>query len=305
MWEEDLNRRTIRKVLPLVLIFLLSYISPLTSSYGAFEEKGAGARPMGMGGAFTGVADDVNAIYCNPAGLKLVRGVEVMTMATQIFGLKDLTYYLFGGVVPTRKIGAFGTSYSQFGCAEYRESEIIISYGQSFGTGIYFGLNAKVMSLRIKGASKTSEYGGASAFGLDLGLLADISSRISLGVMAVNLNGPHLGKCSENLAQRVKVGTSFRFISGYIASLDIDLPISSIIVEPVIKAGLELALSRNLAIRAGVENEPARFTGGIGFHWSVFAFDYAFLSHPFLNGQHQFSLSLHSGGITKQINRPQ
>ena len=32
-----------------------------------------GVRPLGMGGAFTAVADDENALFYNPAGLARVR----------------------------------------------------------------------------------------------------------------------------------------------------------------------------------------------------------------------------------------
>ena len=285
----------VRKIFLLIFIFFIFYFSTILPSYGAFEEKGTGARPMGMAGAFTGVADDVNAIYWNPAGLKLAKEIEVMGMTTRLFGLKDLTYYLFGGVVPTKKVGAFGFSYSQFGCSEYRESQTIFSSGQSLGSGIYFGFNVKIMSLKIKGASANSEYGRASALGLDVGALADISSKFRLGIMAMNLNGPRLGNCPENLAQIIRLGASFQPLSGYTTSLDLHLPMSSIIVDPEISAGFEVTLSRNFILRVGTENNPARFTGGFGFHWDIFRFDYAFLSHPFLNGQHQFSFSLHLG----------
>ncbi len=36
-----------------------------------------GARPMGMGGAFTAIADDANAAYWNPAGMALNPGVDI------------------------------------------------------------------------------------------------------------------------------------------------------------------------------------------------------------------------------------
>ena len=290
----------VRKVFLLIFVFSIFYFSTSSLGYGAFEEKGAGARAMGMAGAFTGVADDVNAIYWNPAGLELVKEVEAMGVTTQLFGLKDLRYYLFGGVVPTKKAGTFGFSYSQFGCSEYRESQTIFSCGQSLGSGIYFGLNVKIMSLRIKEASVNSTYGRASAFGLDMGALADISSKFRLGIMAMNLNGPRLGNCPENLAQTIKVGAFFQPLSGYISSLDLLLPMSSIMVEPEIRAGFEATLSRNFVLRVGIENDPARFTGGFGFRWNIFEFDYAFLSHPFLNNQHQFSLSFHLGNQTMQ-----
>lgn len=41
------------------------------------EETGVGARAMGMGGAFLGVADDYSAIYWNPAGLGQLRRMEM------------------------------------------------------------------------------------------------------------------------------------------------------------------------------------------------------------------------------------
>ncbi|MCH7681997.1 PorV/PorQ family protein [candidate division KSB1 bacterium] len=39
-----------------------------------FLKIGAGARPIGMGGAYTAIADDINSIYWNPAGLALIGG---------------------------------------------------------------------------------------------------------------------------------------------------------------------------------------------------------------------------------------
>lgn len=290
----------VRRAFLLIFAFSVFYFSTLSCGYGAFEEKGAGARVMGMAGAFTGVADDVNAIYCNPAGLELVKGAEIMGMTTRLFGLKDLAYYLFSGVVPTKRVGAFGLSYSQFGCSEYIESQTILSSGQSLGSGIYFGFNVKIMSVKIEGASANSDYGKASAFGLDMGALADISSKFRLGVMAMNLNSPRLGNCPENLAQTIRLGASFQPLSGYTTSLDLLLPISSIVVEPEIRAGFEATLTRNFTLRVGVENDPARFSGGFGFSWNIFRFDYAFLSHPILNSQHQFSFSLHLGNRTIQ-----
>jgi len=41
---------------------------------GGFESGGLGARAMGMGGAYIGVADDWTAIYWNPAGLSRLKG---------------------------------------------------------------------------------------------------------------------------------------------------------------------------------------------------------------------------------------
>ena len=52
--------------LPLLIIYHLSLI---TVVHGAFEELNIGARPQGLGGAFTAISDDANALFYNPAGI--------------------------------------------------------------------------------------------------------------------------------------------------------------------------------------------------------------------------------------------
>jgi hypothetical protein len=57
----------------LAVVFLLTAWagSTLAAEYQGFHR---GARPLGMGGAFTAVADDQNALFYNPAGLSRLKG---------------------------------------------------------------------------------------------------------------------------------------------------------------------------------------------------------------------------------------
>jgi|SRR3989339_592944 len=57
------------KILASTLLFCFLFVN---LSHGLY-----GTRPMGMGGAFTAVADDANAPYWNPAGLALNPGVDL------------------------------------------------------------------------------------------------------------------------------------------------------------------------------------------------------------------------------------
>jgi len=52
-----------------LLMLLLFFLNPVQAYGGAVENRGIGARAIGMGGAFTGVAENVYAAYYNPAGL--------------------------------------------------------------------------------------------------------------------------------------------------------------------------------------------------------------------------------------------
>ncbi len=55
-----------------------------------FEDIGYGARPMGMGRAFVGLADDSRAIFYNPAGLAYLQRLELSGDYSRLFsGLGD------------------------------------------------------------------------------------------------------------------------------------------------------------------------------------------------------------------------
>ena len=63
-------KRILASVLSVVLLIILAV--PACGSIGL------GTRAMGMGGAFTAVADDESAFYWNPAGITQIRFISVM-----------------------------------------------------------------------------------------------------------------------------------------------------------------------------------------------------------------------------------
>lgn len=56
------------------------------------DESGMGARALGMGGAFTGVADDYTAIYWNPAGLADIRKSQFFGEVSHLQFNNDATF---------------------------------------------------------------------------------------------------------------------------------------------------------------------------------------------------------------------
>ena len=78
----------------------------------AFLKKSVGVKAIGMGGAFTSIADDTSAIYWNPAGLAQIQDYySVYAMGTtgasdKYPGLKD--------VIPTHQFFAFSVPLQKF-----------------------------------------------------------------------------------------------------------------------------------------------------------------------------------------------
>src|SRR5262245_32095417 len=93
------------RIAGLVLLLPIIVASPAgaTRLAGEFMALGAGARALGMGGAFGAVADDASAVYWNPAGIAGIEKRQALAMHAEQFG--DLVNYNFGSYVqPTHLI---------------------------------------------------------------------------------------------------------------------------------------------------------------------------------------------------------
>jgi len=103
-----------------VCVLVLGFAVPAgaTKYAGAFMENGGGARALGMGGAFTAVADDPSATFWNPAGLAGLDSRELLVMHSERFG--DLIDRDF--VAYTQPVGwnIFGGDFSGFGLTVIR-----------------------------------------------------------------------------------------------------------------------------------------------------------------------------------------
>ena len=81
----------------------------------SFEEVGVGARTVGLGGAFTAVADDALALYYNPAGMAHLNRKEISASYGLLqTGLGDQSKIFNSNIVYVhpfdRKIGIRGIS---------------------------------------------------------------------------------------------------------------------------------------------------------------------------------------------------
>ena len=104
---------------------------------GGFQLNEHGAKPMGMGGAFTAIANDASAVYWNGAGLSFLNGTNLILGASLIAPITT-----FRGVTPSVTTSYMKTQvfYPPHFFASYKISDAF-----SVGTGISvpFGLGTE------------------------------------------------------------------------------------------------------------------------------------------------------------------
>ena len=83
-----------------ISVFLFTQSATAQQEITVGNDFGVGARAMGMGGAFMGVANDATALYWNPAGLSQLKQMEFLgalshdklETETEYFGEFDSTF---------------------------------------------------------------------------------------------------------------------------------------------------------------------------------------------------------------------
>lgn len=268
----------------------------------------ANARAVGMGGAYTALATDVNALLYNPAGLGRVRRHEATFMHNQYFeGITqdylayasplgwsaNINYLSFGDVARTtlsnpdgRDLGSTGLSDLAFGTG----------YGRALNEDLTVGVGAKYIRESIAGIS-------AHGFALDLGVLYAVRAleRFTVGLAVQNI-GPSVKFQSdkENLPLNLRIGAVYDFSIGknpflnmggheYTISFDVTKQRSE---EALIAVGIETLVAKMMPVRVGFNTRNDAGTGvtvGLGWTSRVLALDYAFVPFGDLGSTHRIS----------------
>ena len=272
--------------------------------YGAEEQATTGARAIGIGGAFIGVADDENAVRRNPAGLTRLDRYAVGFEQTPS-GLFDAlqTSYL-SAVLPTSEKMALGIDWLQVGIKDEEldssRSNFNFAYSYAPLSQLSLGANLKYFtwSIALDGRSR----GAATGWGTDVGLLYQPHPRWKLGVLAQDFIGFGSGeglssgtwiRHDSDVSEKVfptayKFGIAYHPISNWLISADL---------TDRLQLGTEFLPHRNFAIRAGFQkdlytSEPPTYSIGGSVRYRWMDFNVAYLLPPTLPPTAYVGLSL-------------
>lgn len=184
------------------LFFILSFIiftgqcHALVTDIGIDPlDQSSGAKPLAMGGAFTGTTGDVNSLFYNPAGIANADGMILTGSDLEKFYIKNYSM----GMVFTTGLGHFGigtvsTHYDDISIndtqtAGYEDNIALISYGVG-SERLSFGLTLKSsmsQRLSIPGSPSRSVNGSGSDY--DAGILWKPVNYASIGLVMRNISG--------------------------------------------------------------------------------------------------------------------
>ena len=294
---------------PLIFACSFAYATDLSHIPGAFVDIGFGARPMGMGGAFVGLADDRNAVMWNPAGMMKLQGQGISFMWAKQLGLIPYNYLCYSRSLGEQyRIGG-GLIYS--GDELMSETTVLVSFASSLGkVNPYLENVAAAVNLKIRSSSFGNNNDGdidrvtgdAFGYGFDFGLMWFISPKISVGALFRDLfnditwNSSQLelgdSNYSESVPFELTFGVSYRPTAQSVIAMDLRKAVYEDVKDRLI-IGLEQIVFKRIFLRAGWgRNIGAKYGNeeiglGIGVLQELktfnFNFDFAYMVNDLKN----------------------
>ncbi len=246
--------------------YVVLFISLFTSSIfsqtvigkyaGEFLAIGVGGRPLGMGSAFTALANDVTAGYYNPAGLAHLNYPQISLMHDERFG--NLINYNYAAVaIPYGKDMSFALSVIRLGIdgipdtrnalvdengnpindinnpsaridyskvKEFSDQDwaFLLTYSKRYSEKFFYGANVKIIRRNI------AEY-DATGIGFDIGALYMPTEKLFLGAnvqdITTTLVAWNTGR-NELISPTLKVGGAYllNILGGNVSpAIDLDI----------------------------------------------------------------------------------
>jgi hypothetical protein len=298
-----------------VLLLLVGYRAPgcrassddVGTSAAQVLKLGLGARALALGGAFSGLADDVTAIHWNPAGLAGIQGWELTFMHQSL--LRDVSYESAAFAQPLAGVGVLAGDLNylhmdqlegrdQLGepTSEFGSNDLCLAVGLGFeaGTNLLLGASVKYLSESIEDYT-------AHAVAFDLGWLYKTPwSKLRLGGAAQNL-GHEMKFVSEafELPTVLKLGLALTDTLGrgtISAVADFYAPSDN---GNSLHAGAEWVYGNLIAARVGYNgssqsNSDSKLSLGMGLMFArthTYCLDYCFIPTGDLGDSHAISLT--------------
>ena len=263
----------------------------------------AGARTLGLGGAFVASADDALGVLWNPAGLQWLDQNQVMLENVQLFedtSINSLSFAVPSSWLPSMGLTMVSLRSGQFertnelnnplGTFSEGETAYLLSMAKGFSSRFTVGTSLKLVNQSVEDFS-----GGG--FGIDLGGIYQVTPSLRVGASVLNLGGPSItlrdGGEAETYPMEIRGGASLAVMNGRgRIAIEVDQADGP---GARMHGGAEYWIQPGIALRFGYSEDRA--TGGFGYRFGPqYQFDYAVADHA-LGLTHRVGFSYRFGGF--------
>lgn len=309
------------------IVATLVFLTTPATLFAGFQEQIWGARPAGLGGTFTAIADDANAPAYNPAGISFLTHHEMTFMYAQLFSGLDLkvgqteksqlglNYFSFAPRILEQKYGSFAFSWSNFNATNLlREDTMSLTYANrtvisSFENQpiLAYGANIKFLRRSYSTDERTANDAvfqsgrEASAVTGDLGVMFrpkfSVMPGLKFGAAAQNITQPDMGLAgSDRVPSKYTLGVAYQDLNFRLLNPAMD--VSRRDGRTLVSLACESWMLRDtFAMRVGGNSD--QIGGGFGYQFHLFDGVFMRLDYSLLwpldigdtNGSHRFSVT--------------
>ncbi|MDD2999931.1 MAG: PorV/PorQ family protein [Erysipelotrichia bacterium] len=294
---------------------------------GAYLKMGVGARALGMGSAFTAVADDSTASFWNPAGLARLDKAEASFMHADLTMDREYNFFNYAHLLKDKdgkNKGVVALSHMSFGVDGIPETKLATSRTDGLaltgdepatdalgrytpGSNVWifgyfkdtekntFGSYARKLSdklyggVNVKYLSQELYTNSASAWGLDFGLLYENSEKTTIGLTLRDIGENLDWDTASGHSDKVPTTTTLGIAHKANDKLTLAADLNKVEdMEMKLFAGAEWWMQDYAALRVG--SHDGDLTLGASFKLDTWRFDYSYADET-LGDAHRISAS--------------
>ncbi len=276
--------RWIRFLTAIIILITVSVLSAQYGQAGDFLRFGANARSLAMGGSYTVLAKNADALLYNPAGLANTERWELSLTHAQLF--LDSRYDFLSFAYPLGLRSGIGLAIADIGVSKFDGRDefgtatgefdmhnmgIMAGYGRwLMGRKFRVGVSAKFLMTSM-GENSASGFGG-----VDVGIITkEVLRNFRFGLAVQNIGA--LDVAGEKLPMTIRGSVGFRALRSLYLLADVDIVGSTF--KP--KIGAEFELNRYITLRAGYN--MTEITAGVGFAVERMIRSLEKMGHPLLD----------------------
>ena len=307
------------KRIPLYISLLVIFVNGLKGQGAGTESNfslGFGARAIGLGQAYTALAQDPTAVFWNPAGLEFIDQQSATFFHTTLFNESHFDF--IGYAYPTLDLGSFGFGVGRLGVTgipgydgfsdpttnfDYSEYQAFFSYAKKLPWyGITPGITIRWVRMGFTNIGNDSDAGVAADIGvmyrpdwIGNALIQDWS----FGLNIKNLFAPQLkpGDRIDDFPFTAKLGIMKKIRFGQAGSFNVLLDLNqSQNRDMKFHFGSEYDFSDMGRVRLGFNGSTLAF--GLGGKYDMFEIDYGYNAMEYsqiFSATHRISVTVNFG----------